>query len=134
SDFESDKKKVAVLSQWLTLIDTIGPIFDFCYPIGFSEDDVDCRDKRCLLTTEWDHERILNSIQNGTQNLQAKRWEFCNATVYTTGSHDCAADIYVPSVTLKDECSGVHHVKAMVNGRAVWLERVSEANGFVTFA
>ncbi|WP_236981184.1 hypothetical protein, partial [Membranihabitans maritimus] len=52
----------------------------------------------------------------------------------TTGSHDCAADVYVPSVTLKDECSGVHHVKAMVNGRAVWLERVSEADGYVTFA
>uniref|UniRef100_UPI001F17EAEC Ig-like domain-containing protein n=1 Tax=Membranihabitans maritimus TaxID=2904244 RepID=UPI001F17EAEC len=140
SDFESDKKKVAVLSQWLTLIDTIGPIFDFCYPeqsIANALNELGgyeaCDDQYCG-PYEWDHEEIVESIRNGEQYESARSWEYCNPTVYTTGSHDCAADVYVPSVTLKDECSGVHHVKAMVNGRAVWLERVSEANGFVTFA
>ncbi|WP_236981129.1 hypothetical protein, partial [Membranihabitans maritimus] len=109
SDFESDKRKVAVLSQWLTLIDTIGPIFDFCYPTGTDNDGLveGCFPDEYCGDLVWDHESIVEGIRVGGQTYSAYSWERCNATVYTTGSHDCAADVYVPSVTLKDECSGV---------------------------
>ncbi|WP_236972870.1 T9SS type A sorting domain-containing protein, partial [Membranihabitans marinus] len=78
---------------------------------------------------------IEEAIRAGEQYESAKDWEQCHPTVYTTESHDCATDIYVPSVTLKDNCSGLHSVKAMVNGRAVPLERLATTEeGYVTFA
>ncbi|GAA5220822.1 hypothetical protein GCM10025777_14520 [Membranihabitans marinus] len=137
-----------IISQWLTLLDTIGPLFDFCYPIYNNYADGidlisnfgDCRysrgeeARRCAYIN-WDHEDIVEDIRAGLQNESAREWEYCNATVYTTESHDCATDVYVPPVTLKDVCSGVHSVKAMVNGRAVNLERLATtSDGYVTFA
>src|SRR5690606_15202748 len=108
--------------QWQTLYDTIGPIFDFCYPVaiqtaipngnvpgallnGFEE---------CFVPQIWDHEEILDSIRAGKMYTTARIWEQCNPTVYTTTSHDCAAEVYVPSVRVIDNCSGVHSVKASV--------------------
>ncbi|WP_236973127.1 T9SS type A sorting domain-containing protein, partial [Membranihabitans marinus] len=78
---------------------------------------------------------IEEAIRAGEQYSSAKDWEQCHPIIYTTESHDCAADVFVPSVTLKDNCSGLHSVKAMVNGRAVQLERLATTEeGYVTFA
>ncbi|WP_236971163.1 hypothetical protein, partial [Membranihabitans marinus] len=114
----SEKPKY-IISQWLTLIDTVGPIFDFCYPIHNNYADGidlisnlgDCRyqgetELRECAYINWDHEQIVADIAAGLQNESAREAEWCNATVYTTESHDCATDVYVPSVTLKDVCSG----------------------------
>ncbi|GAA5220502.1 hypothetical protein GCM10025777_11320 [Membranihabitans marinus] len=181
SEVVSSKPKY-IISQWLTLQDTIGPVFDFCYPVDGGGIEGDCAMDNCEIG-EWNHEgrwignlvnmdlklnmrryvpsgyvvltdeeyqtlsdyeqsqfkpypsEIEEAIRAGEQYESANDWEQCHPTVYTTESHDCAADVFVPSVTLKDNCSGVHSVKAMVNGRAVQLERLATTDeGYVTFA
>ncbi|MBY5959478.1 DUF285 domain-containing protein, partial [Membranicola marinus] len=134
-DYECTDKSVKIhLSQWQTLIDTIGPIFDFCYPIfnlgdifdeiinGFENDD-------CNLIGPWDQEEIMEAIRSGEQYETAQRWEACNPTVYRVGTHDCSVAVYVPSVKVIDNCSGIHSVKAMVEvaggTRAVALEQTA---------
>ncbi|GAA5225311.1 hypothetical protein GCM10025777_59420 [Membranihabitans marinus] len=133
SELVTEKPKY-IISQWLTLIDTVGPIFDFCYPVDGGREYGICEEELCEIG-EWDHDEIVADIAAGLQYESAREYEYCHGTVYTTESHDCATDVYVPSVTLKDLCSGVHSVKAMVNDRAVQLERVATTtDGYVTFA
>ncbi|MBY5960289.1 FG-GAP repeat protein, partial [Membranicola marinus] len=108
-DYEPTDKSIKIhISEWQTLVDTMGPIFDFCYPAG------------------WDQEAIQESIHDGAQYGGAAEWEFDNPTTYRVGTHECAAEVYVPSVQVVDNCSGVHAVKAMVEvqggTRAVALE------------
>src|SRR5690625_3307797 len=83
------------LNQMQQLIDTIPPIFDFCY-----------------LNT-WDQGEIQDSIRAGAQFGAAKQYEFENPTVYTTSSHECGARIFAPDITVSDNCSGVKEVRAV---------------------
>ncbi|MBY5959577.1 hypothetical protein KUV50_15600, partial [Membranicola marinus] len=108
-DYDATDKSIKIhISEWQTLVDTMGPIFDFCYP------------------ADWDQEEIQESIRDGVQYGGAAEWEFSNPTTYRVGTHECAAEVYVPSVQVVDNCSGVHAVKAMVEvqggTRAVALE------------
>ncbi|MBY5957951.1 T9SS type A sorting domain-containing protein [Membranicola marinus] len=127
----TDKAVKAHISQWQTLVDTTGPIFDFCYPVDFSgENNIEGpgSEDKCNIST-WDHDDIQAAILAGEQYPSAEQWEYCNPTVYTTGSHDCAAEVYVPSVRVIDNCSGVHSVKAAIDvkGGTRWvaLERTN---------
>src|SRR5690625_2194503 len=86
---------IITLNQIQQLIDTIPPIFDFCY-----------------LNT-WDQEEIQDSIRAGAQFGAAKQYEFENPTVYTTSSHECGATIFAPDITVSDNCSGVKEVRAV---------------------
>src|SRR5690606_14255404 len=139
-DYTCTDKAVKVhISQWQTLYDTIGPIFDFCYPVGFENNfngGIEATsnlllglEEECFVSNEWDHEEILDSIAAGGVYENARQWERCNPTVYTTSSHDCAAEVYVPDVKVIDNCSGIHSVKAMVQVqggvRAVALEKTA---------
>ncbi len=122
-DYSCTEKAVKVhTSQWQTLYDTIGPIFDFCYPVAIQTEIPNGNVpgallngfEECFVPQIWDHEEILDSIRAGKMYTTARIWEQCNPTVYTTTSHDCAAEVYVPSVRVIDNCSGVHSVKASV--------------------
>ena len=119
----SDKAVKVHTSQWQTLFDTIGPIFDFCYPVSFETETefpnggpqlFNYSEEECFVSGVWNHEEILDSIRAGGMYPTARDWERCNPTVYTTTSHDCAAEIYVPSVRVIDNCSDIHSVKASV--------------------
>src|SRR5690606_37058946 len=107
----SDKKVEIHLSQWQTLYDTIGPVFDFCYP------------------GDWDQSEILESIASGLQYDLAREWEENNPQIFHVNSHDCKAEIYVPDIQVSDHCSDVLQVKAMVDvpggTKAVLLDRTS---------
>lgn len=96
TSYDTTKKVVIQLSQWQTLIDTLGPIFDFCYPI------------------EWNQEEIQTSIHNGVIGSAAMEWERNNPTIYRVGLNSCDAEVFVPDVKVIDNCSDVHSVKAMV--------------------
>ena len=144
--YECTDKAVKVhVSQWQTLFDTIGPIFDFCYPVGFDVPNGEgpnvefgvtgltsaqfYGEEECNVSNDWDHDEIVDSILAGKVYSNARDWERCNPTVYTTGSHDCAANVYVPSIKVIDNCSGVHSVKAMIEVqggvRSVALDKTS---------
>src|SRR5690625_1944907 len=86
---------IITLNQIQQLIDTIPPIFDFCYPEGW--------------------EGVEEAIRAGVQHELAKAFEKENPTVYTTSSHECGASIYVPSVQVSDNCTGVQSVRAEFN-------------------
>src|SRR5690625_3672635 len=86
---------IITLNQIQQLIDTIPPIFDFCYPEGW--------------------EGVEEAIRAGVQHELAKAFEKENPTVYTTSSHECGALIYVPSVQVSDNCTGVQSVRAEFN-------------------
>src|SRR5690625_7680640 len=83
------------LNQMQQLIDTIPPIFDFCY-----------------LNT-WNQKEIQDSIRAGGQFDAAKDFEKANPTVYTTSSHVCVARIFALDITVSDNCSGVKEVRAV---------------------
>lgn len=109
ASYDSTGKNIEItLSQWQTLIDTMGPIFDFCY------------------ATDWDQERIKTSIRSGVIDRAALEWERNNPTIYQTRDHSCDAAVLVPDVQVIDDCSGIHSVKAMVDvkggTRAVAME------------
>ncbi len=112
ASYDSTSKRIEIaLSQWQTLIDTLGPIFEFCYPEG------------------WDQTGVQASIRNGEQYGEALSWERSNPTIYRVGESNCEAEVYVPAVELVDNCSGIHSVKAMMDvrggTRAVELEHTS---------
>ncbi|MBY5956811.1 T9SS type A sorting domain-containing protein [Membranicola marinus] len=112
ASYDSTSKRIEIaLSQWQTLIDTLGPIFEFCYPEG------------------WDQTGVQASIRNGEQYGEALSWERSNPTRYRVGESNCEAEVYVPAVELIDNCSGIHSVKAMMDvrggTRAVELELTS---------
>src|SRR5690606_35875897 len=71
-------------------------------------------------------EYVLRTIRQGQQPELARDWERENPATYRVNSYDCQAKVFVPSVRVIDNCSGVHSVKAMVDGiggtRAVELE------------
>lgn len=97
-EYDNDKngtidKQVLTLYQKTYHVDTIPPIFDFCYAGGGSE---------------------AADIARGIQPAEAEDWERAHPTVYRTGDRDCAAEILVPDVRLIDNCSGIHQVKAIV--------------------
>src|SRR5690625_6037325 len=60
---------IITLNQIQQLIDTIPPIFDFCY------------------LNSWDQEEIQDSIRAGAQFGAAKQFEFENPTVYRSEEH-----------------------------------------------
>ncbi len=179
SDFDGSKGTITVvISQWLSLIDTIGPIFDFCYPLSSTignsilpchinqcEDLIWEHDQRWISVTEdfqifaqpigtiFSQEEYDNAdsdvqalfvpyvsvieehIRAGTQYESARRWEECNPTVYSSSSHDCAANVLAPSITVKDNCAGVHSMKVKVGKRSIEMTKVAEdEDGNVTFA
>src|SRR5690606_24317374 len=120
----TDKAIKIHTSQWQTLIDTIGPIFDFCYPYRVYPERPEENDENdnetpipellgfngyeCISPFEyWDHDEIQAAIRNGEQYELARQFEECNPTVYRVGSHDCAATVFVPDVKVVDNCSGV---------------------------
>lgn len=124
------KMRTFTLSQWRNVFDTIGPIFDFYYPLGECEVNgspgpvgpigpqalplpggvaEDCGD------LVWCDEDIAASIQAGEQYASANAWERCHPTVYRVSSHACEAEVFVPDVQLIDNCSDIHSVKAMVD-------------------
>ncbi|WP_236981121.1 hypothetical protein, partial [Membranihabitans maritimus] len=110
------KRIVIELEKWQTIIDTIGPIFEYCYDI------------------EADHDEIQSDIRAGVMPAIADDWERTHFTTYNTGSHDCTAEVYVPKVVLKDVCSGIHHVKATVNGKSVLLQGgIPDEDGYRVF-
>src|SRR5690625_7501871 len=86
---------IITLNQIQQFIDTIPPIFDFCY------------------LNSWDQEEIQDSIRAGAQFGAAKQFEFDNSTVYTTSSHECGATIFAPDITVSDYCTGVKVVRAV---------------------
>src|SRR5690625_44284 len=83
------------LRQMQVMHDTLPPIFDFCY------------------STDWDQDAIKSAISNGEQPAEALAWERNNPTIYTTDLHDCSAEVFVPSVTVTDNCSGLQQMKAV---------------------
>src|SRR5699024_7016146 len=107
-------------------------IFDYCYPVDAAPVLPELGEEPGFLEivtaflgsaiaelvysdeTAWDHEVIQDSIREGKQYWAARVDEMNNPTVYRVGSHDCAAEIFVPDVKVIDNCSGVHSVKAMV--------------------
>src|SRR5699024_7328303 len=56
---------------------------------------------------------VEDSISAGVQHGLARAFEESNPTVYTTSSHECGANIYVPSIQVSDNCSGVQSVRAV---------------------
>ena len=132
------------LSQWQTLIDTIGPIFDFCYPLTncgvtgmtgetgpsdppdgngdnndpgitvFSLNRSSPDDSDSCARLPWCAEDIMATIRAGKQYSSAKAWERCHPTVYRVNANDCKAEVFVPDVQLIDNCSGLHSIKAIV--------------------
>src|SRR5690606_38786588 len=147
----TDKAVKIHVSQWQTLFDTIGPIFDFCYPVtpifdfeeglGF-EGIPNVEDLAALLATYlalnnlpddayliWYQDYIQEFIAKGLQYPAAMAWEMVNPTTYRVGTHDCAAEVFVPDVKVVDNCSGVHSIKAMVDvqggTRSVALEQTN---------
>src|SRR5690606_9688741 len=140
-DYSCTDKAVKIhLSQWQTLIDTLPPIFDFCYPyaIGFATavnneptNNALGYAENCLAPAQaWNHEEIQRYIRDGLQYFFAMEAELCNPTIYRVGSHDCAAEVFVPDVKVIDNCSGIHSVKAMIEVqggiRSVALEKTGE--------
>ncbi len=140
----TDKSTKVHISQWQTLFDTIGPIFDYCYSVtpvlGFptldyipSNIEVIAAELGFILNdflgeaTVWDLDTILSYVREGQQFPLAALDEMLNPTVYRVGSHDCASEVFVPDVTVVDNCSGVHSIKAMVEvqggTRSVALEQ-----------
>src|SRR5690625_1670144 len=92
--------------------DTLPPIFDFCY------------------STDWDQDAIKSAISNGEQPAEALAWERENPTIFSTDLHDCGVEVFVPSVTVTDNCSGIEQMKAVFNDydggvKAVELELTS---------
>src|SRR5690625_4878975 len=76
--------------------DTLSPIFDFCY------------------STDWEQDAIKAAISNGEQPAEALAWEREHPTVYMTDLRDCSAEVFVPSVTVTDNCSGIQQMKAVL--------------------
>ena len=98
TSYDSTKNQIEIhLSQSQTLIDTLGPVFDFCY------------------STSWDQEAVQLSIRNGVIGSDALAWERENPTIFHVESNACEAEVYVPDVKVIDNCSGVHSVKAMMD-------------------
>jgi len=90
--YECTDKAVKIhISQWQTLVDTIGPIFDFCYPVStlydLIENDFNNNNDECNIVGPWDQEDIEAAIRNGEQYRTANAWEYCNPTTYRVGSH-----------------------------------------------
>ncbi len=131
----SDKEISIHLSQWQTVIDEIGPIFDFCFPysstyiefrrileemadfneISLVEETLfDLFDDGTDFTTDLINASISASVREGAFHFIPDFWELFNHTTYQVGSHDCVADVFIPDVQVIDNCSGVHSVKAMV--------------------
>src|SRR5699024_12717312 len=84
------------------------PLLDFCYPSSWSQDEV------------------IAAIKSGNQYHLAKEFEKNNPTIYTTGSHECGANIYVPDVKVIDNCSGLKSVKAVLHNRSGVFEKKVE--------
>src|SRR5690625_1860510 len=83
------------LRQMQVMHDTLPPVFDFCY------------------STDWDQDAIKSAISNGEQPAEALAWERRNPTIYMTDLRDCSAEVFVPSVTVTDNCSGIQQMKAV---------------------
>src|SRR5699024_11090391 len=110
---------IITLNQIQQLFDTIPPIFDFCYPTSWLErrDPVGGNGEVVALAFPHDEVRVYydveEAIRNGGMYYEAREWEESNPTIYNTGSHECGANIYVPDVTVSDNCSGVKSVRAV---------------------
>src|SRR5690606_5643163 len=126
----NDKATKIHISQWQTLFDTIGPIFDYCYPTGgvqipegFDLSSVEgiaallgfaVAEFLEIYENGWDQDTVQAYIREGLQYELARLDEYFNPTIYRVSSHDCEASIFVPDVKVVDNCSDVHSVKAMV--------------------
>src|SRR5690606_39064937 len=132
------KMRTFTLSQWRNVFDTIGPIFDFYYPLGECAtngvpgdigpigpiDDSEDPGMQALPLPGrlaescgdlvWCSEDIAASLRAGEQYASANAWEQCHPAVYRVTTHDCVAEVFVPDVQLIENCSGIHSVKAMV--------------------
>ncbi len=139
----SDKAIKIHLSQWQTIEDNLGPIFDFCYPYlttyeefrrtlealadseeisSVEEALFELFDDGSDFITENINASISEAVREGRFHFIPDFWEFFYPTTYQVGTHDCAAEVFVPDVQVIDNCSGIHSVKAMVGDRAVDLE------------
>ncbi|GAA5221021.1 hypothetical protein GCM10025777_16510 [Membranihabitans marinus] len=113
SQYEESKGRLRIyLSQYTELHDTIGPIFNFEYPIGQLFES--CRSSE-LSGEYWLLDDIVDAIEAGVQYDLAREAEYCQATIYSSDATDCGAKIYFPDVEIIDNCSGVSQVKASVN-------------------
>lgn len=95
-----ENKSVFELYHKTYHIDDLPPIFDFCYSACINEPIEDLE------------EFFAGAVAAGIQHECADEWERDHPTVYTTGTHDCAAEVYVPDVKVIDNCSGIHSVTA----------------------
>src|SRR5690625_2552222 len=91
---------VITLNNIQQMIDNQPPIFEFCYP------------------TTWNQDEVMSSIRAGEQYEKAYDYEKSNYTVYRTSSHECGARVFVPDIKVMDNCSGLESVKAVLHDRA----------------
>lgn len=105
---ECCNRVIITLNTLQQRIDTLPPIFEFCYPNSgqwvMDGEEID-----------WDHDEIQWAIRNGKQYGGAEAWEMANPTIYSTGTHDCSSEVLVPDVVLTDNCSGINQVKGVVH-------------------
>src|SRR5690625_3951159 len=99
---------VITLNNIQQMIDNQPPIFEFCYP------------------TTWNQDEVMSSIRAGEQYEKAYDYEKSNYTVYRTSSHECGARVFVPDIKVMDNCSGLESVKAVLHDRAGNFERKVE--------
>src|SRR5699024_7050145 len=55
----------------------------------------------------------------------ADAWERNNPSIYSTGSHDCEAEVYVPDIVVSDNCTGVKQMNAVVHFADETFKKVS---------
>lgn len=99
---------IITLNKIQQMLDTLPPVFEFCYPntgTWTSEGE----------EIAWDMQAVEDAIRKGEQYPGAREWEKANPTIYSTGSHDCEAEVYVPDIVVSDNCTGIDQMKAVIH-------------------
>src|SRR5699024_1350158 len=109
---------IITLNKIQQIFDTLPPVFEFCYPnTGTWEIDGE--------EIAWDLTEVERAIRNGEQYPGADAWERNNPSIYSTGSHDCEAEVYVPDIVVSDNCTGVKQMNAVVHFADETFKKVS---------
>ncbi|MDH3649133.1 MAG: T9SS type A sorting domain-containing protein [Saprospiraceae bacterium] len=101
-------------SFWITDFDTISPSAKCIYDLGPADRLIP---HQCQLGTDASSHCFATPHAPGTQNCS----EYQPVMVVSTGSHDCGANLRLPSICAKDDWSGIKQVKASIAGVGTWL-------------